>query len=176
MKLRADVRAVHGWMTTGAPARAASQKARMIELSNRDGARAILHLGVALQAKVVIPLDQQLLAHRAVRGMTNGATLPERLMFENERTRLVSVASAAGLVSPSHRQPCGRFLDVMTVRIMARNATQLPFNHRMMKRQVQLSMRRKVALVTNRGVFAWIDDELAAAASAADVQAARAVA
>jgi len=129
----------------------------------------VLHLGVALQAKIRVALRQHLPIDRAVRFMTDRATFPQRLMFEYERACLIPMAVSAVLVHSSHGQSACRFEDVGAVGIMALHAVHPAFEDGMMLRQIELSSRVQVALKTGGGVFARIHDELAASAAAFDM-------
>ena len=147
----------------------------MILLADDDLACRCLHLGMAFQAKVVIPFDQQLLIDRAMRVMTSRAAFAHRFVFECERPGLVAMALGAGLIELGHRQSARRFLDVAPVRVVAIDTVHPFFHDGMMMRQIELRMNFQMALITARGVLARIYDEFASATSASDVLAARAV-
>ena len=63
----------------------------MILLSDEHAPGGGLRLGMAFQAEVRVALNQQLGINRAVGRMANSATLAQRLVFENERARLLTV-------------------------------------------------------------------------------------
>ena len=82
-------------VTSGAPARALSQKRSVIRVADVNllaPHAQPLHLGVALQAKVWIILDQHLPVDRAVRIMADGASLAQRFVLENKRPALLAMA------------------------------------------------------------------------------------
>ena len=131
---------------------------------------------MALQAKIVVPLDQHLVIDRAVRTVAHRAAFPERFVLEDERLGLFAMTLGARFVEARHRQPAGGFQHVMSVRIVALRAIHLPFDYRMMLGQVELRVGLQMTLKTRRRVLAGVDDKFAATASGFDVLAARAVA
>ena len=167
---------MHGRVTAGRPASAPAHETGVVLLADDDLARHGLHLGMAFQAKVVIPFHKQLLVDRAMWIVARLAAFAERLVFECERPRLIAMALRAGLIELGHRQTSRRFLDVAPVRVVAIDAVHPFFHNGMMMRQVELRMNFQMALVTTRGVFARVHDEFASTAPAGNVLAARAVA
>lgn len=99
-----------------------------------------LHLRVASQTQVDIPLHEQLGVYRAVRRMANRAAFPQRCVLENKWPRLFPVALPAGLVSTRHREAAGRLENVPAMRVVALRATQLVFRQRMVLRQPELGL------------------------------------
>ena len=82
-------------VTSGAPARALSQKRSVIRVADVNllaPHAQPLHLGVALQAEVRIVFDQHLPVDRTVRIVADGASLAHRLVLENKRSALLAVA------------------------------------------------------------------------------------
>jgi len=128
-----------------------------------------LHLRVALQTKVIIPLDQHLGIERAVGVMASRAALAQRFVFKNERPGLVTVALGTRLVDAGEGETTGGFHDVPAVWIMALHAIHLSFNHGMMLRQVEIGVRLQMAAETSRRVSSRIDNEFAATAADGDM-------
>jgi hypothetical protein len=96
-------------------------------------------------------------------------------MLKDNGPRLLTVALSTGLIQTRHRQPASQFMDVAAMRVVALHAVHLPLQHRVVLRKLKLLLLLAMALETSRGVFAGIDDELAPAAAARDVQARRPV-
>lgn len=138
--------------------------------------RRVSDLRMAFQAEIRIALGEELIVDAAVRLMADHATFTHRFVFVDERTRLLAMALGAGLIQPRHGQTGTEFQDVFAVRVMALDAIHLAFHHRMVMRQVKFGVRVLVALITGRGVFAGIQDELTASTTRGDVFAAGAVA
>jgi hypothetical protein len=178
-KLRADVGAVHGVVATGGPAVAARHELRMIDLADDDISGISLNLRMAFQAQIIVPLDEQGAIDRAVRRMANGAALTQRFVLPDERPRLFAMTIGARFVLPRHRErgaARGTLENIRAVRVMAIDAVHAVLDHRMMLGQAKFSVLLEMTIEAGRGVFAGIDDELAAAAAGLDVFAAGAVA
>ena len=130
---------------------------------------------MAFEAEIWIALDQQLPVDRAVRVVTDGATLPQRLVLENDRAGLLAMTPGAGFVLPCHRKSAGPFENVAAVRIVTLHTVHPFFQDRMMLRQAEFGMRLQMTLEAGGGVLAGVDDELAATAAGFDVSAAGAM-
>jgi hypothetical protein len=129
---------------------------------------------MAPHAKIRIALDEHFLVDRTVWSMTNDATFAHRRVFENKRARLVTMTLRAAFIMPRHGQSARRFENIAAMRVMALHATHVPFNDRMVMRQVKFRIDVKVTLKTGRRVFARVDDKISATADL-DVFAARSV-
>ena len=101
--------------------------------------------------------------------MTNDASFPKRLMFENHRTRQVPMTFGATFVMPGHGQTALRLENIRPVRIVALNAIHAPFGDGMPLRQTEFSLDPEMARITSRRFFPGIDDELAPAAAYLDM-------
>src|SRR5271169_5060277 len=97
-------------------------------------------------------------------------------MLEDDGPGLLPVALSTGFIQTRHRQPAGWFMDIAAMRVVALRAVHLPLQHRMVLWKSKLPLLLAMALETSCGVFAGIEDELAPAAAARDVQACRTVA
>ena len=86
-----------------------------------------------------------------------------RLVFEHERTELRHVALGAGFILRQKFRPAA-FDDRAFVRIMAVAATDLAFNDRMVRGQIEFPLFVQMTLETNFGRFAGIDDGVGRAA------------
>lgn len=166
---RTDIGAMDGGVAARRPARATAHEAGVIQFSNHNLARANLHLGVAFQAKVIVPLHEQLLVDRTVGRMTRRATVAQRFVLEGERSGLFPMTLRARFVEPRHGQSARRFENVAPVGIMAIHAIHSGFHDRMVMWQVELRVNFQMALVTTRRVFARVHDELSPAASRRNV-------
>jgi len=167
---------MHRRMAAGAPTGALAQKLGMRLKSDVNLTLGALNLRVTFQTKVRITLDQQLPIHRTMRVVTDRAAFPQCFMLKNEWAGLFPVTLGATLVEACHREASRRFQNVAAVRVMTRHAIHSPLDHWMMLRQVELSMRLKMALKTSGRIFSGIDDELAAPAPGLDVFATRTMA
>jgi len=177
--VRTEVRAMHGRVTAGAPTSTEPQKSCMIYAADINpcvARRRVCRLGVALEAQVVVSLDQQLGVDRAVWVMADRAAFAHRFVLEDERLGLFAMTLGAGFIEPRHREAVGGFHEVATVRVMALHAIHFAFDHRMMLRQVELRVRLEMALKTSRRVPARINNEFATSTADSDVFAAGAVA
>ena len=146
-------------VTTGTPTRTGSEISGVRHTADEYFAGPATHLSMALEAKIVVRLDQHLCVDRTVRVVTNRAALAQCLVFENKRASLITMTLSTGLIKPRQAQPTGWFHDVSTMRIVALNTVHLAFDYRMMLRKRKLRVRLKVALKTGSGIFARIDDK-----------------
>ena len=156
-------------MAAGSPAGAVAKKGGVINIADvqpiRAGSRP-LSLGMALEAKIGIALDEHLRIDGAVRIVANDAAFAQRRVFENERPGLLPMALRAILVLPRHGQPARGFHDVHSVRVMALDTAHLSFNHRVMLRKMKFRADFLMALKARFGIFPRIDNELFLAAAA----------
>ena len=148
-------------MTPGAPAGAALQQKGVVGIPDIDLARLILDLGVALETKVRVTLDEHLAVNRAVRVVANGTAFAKGLVLEDERTGLLAMTLRAILVQPRHGQAARGFKDVAAMRVVTLHAIHTAFDYRMTLRQMKFRLGLKMALETGRRVLARVDDELA---------------
>lgn len=132
MQMHTDVGSMHSVVATGGETASASDETGVIGFADDDLAGAQLDLGMALEAKVIVCLQEHFGIRRAMRDMTNGATLAHCFMIVDERTGLLAVAFGAGFVDLGHGQAAGGLSDVAPMRIMAVGATHAVFDHRMM--------------------------------------------
>ena len=100
-----------------------------------------------------------------MRLVANGATVAQRFMLEDEWAGLFAMTLSATLVHAGHREAASRLHDFVTVRIVALHAIHAVFDDRMVLREIEVAMHIKMALKTNVGIFAGIDDEPAAPAT-----------
>src|SRR6476620_1574879 len=96
------MRAMNCFMTPGGPARALHDTGGMILGTDDNLAGSALRLKMALQAKVVVALDQHFVIHTAVRVMTCGAAFTDGFVFEDEWSALWRVALHAGVLLGEH--------------------------------------------------------------------------
>ena len=100
---------------------------------------------MALQTQRCVALVQQALVDGAVRRMTNGASLPQRLVLIHKRAALLSVTLEARFVSAEKRKAAGfelllnirrrTFDRDALVHLVTIGATHFAFEYRMMMRQ-----------------------------------------
>ena len=159
-------------MAAGGPARAAFDVGSVgnftdVEIAGRDG-RA-LNLQVALEAKIVVALDEELVVDRPVRLVAGGASFAQGFVFENERATLFAMTLRAGFVEARHGEAAGGLHDVVAVRVVTIHAVHLAFDDWMMLREAEFRMDVEMTLKTGGGIFAGIDDESSATAADADV-------
>ena len=132
-------------MAAGRPTRPLLQKARVIDVPNENVPGYFLFLEMTLYTKRRVAFIQQALIDRAVRGMTDGASLAHRLVLIYKRAALLRMTLEAGFVSAEERKSAG-FKPLLNicwgalgrdpfVRFMAIAAAHLAFKHRMMMRQ-----------------------------------------
>ena len=116
--------------------------------------------------------------------MARNTTFANRVMLENKRSTLGSMALQAGLVSRQESEPAATnrllkigaaaFDRIPLVRVVAIDAAHLVFEHRMMMWQLELRPDLQVTLETGVGRFQRVND-VAAAATGLDVFAAGSV-
>lgn len=143
-----------------------------------------VHLRVAFETKIVVPLDEHLVRDGAVRLMTNGAAFTQSFVFVDDQARLLAMALRAGLIqaretsrSPSLKSGAMRRLEnVGSVRIVALNAIHPLFQHRMVVRQSELGVHMDMTSETGLWFPARVDNKFAASAPGLHVQAAWSVA
>jgi len=132
-----------------------------------------LDLRVTFQAQVRIALDEHLAINRAVWVVAHRATFTHRFVLEHKWTRLLAMTLCAGLVQARHGQTPCPFENVSAMRIMALHAVHSIFQHRMVLRQFEFSVRLQMTLETGFRRFPGIDDKLAASAASGHVETAR---
>ena len=128
-------------MAAGRPTRPLLQKVRVIDVSNENVPGYFLFLEMTLYTKRRVAFIQQALIDRAVRGMTDGASLAYRLMLIDKRAALLCVTLETGLVFAQERKTAGfKFLlDIRRsafdrdafVYLMTIRAAHFAFEHRM---------------------------------------------
>lgn len=94
---------MHRGMAAGAPAAAELQFVRVIFVPNENlpgSEERTLRLRVTLEAKVVVALDQHLGVNRTVGTVTNGATLAQSFVLEDEGFGLIAMTLRARLIEP----------------------------------------------------------------------------
>lgn len=118
----------------------------MIHIANPNPVVCSLLLEVALQAKRLIPLRQQLSIHRSMRGVAGDATFTHSLVFKNKRAPLFGMALETGIVLAHFIHRAAPLDHRSLVRIVAVSATDLAFQHRVMMRKVEFGSNLKVTL------------------------------
>jgi hypothetical protein len=177
------IRAVHCRVATGAPTPSLTQSCRVWRVADKDFARRALDLRMTLEAKIRIAFDQQLSIYRAVRIVTNRASLSERFVLKYKWAGLFAMTLSAVLIQARHGQAPGRsaasatwLKDVAAVRIVALNAIHVSLHDRMMLRQPKFGFGLQMTLETRSRVFSRVDNEFAPTATRFDVLASRAMA
>lgn len=136
-----------------------------------------LHLRVALDAEVRVPLVEKFPDERTMRRVAGHAAFAQRFMGEDVRPALFTMAVEARLVKPRERKAALGFVDVEAMRVMALAAVKLAFEHLMVMRQPEFCVRLEVAGEARVRRLARVDDELVPSLpSRLDVLAARPVA
>lgn len=169
---------MHGGVTAGAPTAAELEFVRVIFAPDEDLSRTderALRLRVALEAKIVVALDDELGVDRAVRVVADGAAFAQRFVLEDEGFGLVAMALRAGLVEAGHGETGGGFQHVGPVRVVALDAIHSAFDDLMMLRQIEFGVGFQMTIETSGRVFAGIENKFAATTADLDVLAARAV-
>ena len=165
---------MHRFMAARAPATAALQERRMVPAADENDVRRGLLLEVALEAKILVPLDQHLVVHRSVRIVAGGAAFADGLVLKHKRAALRNVALGTSFVLGSHgewRPDRGWAF----MRIMAIAAAHLPMHDRMGVRQVESALHLQMTIETHLWRPRGINDGVSRAA-ALHMQAAGAVA
>ncbi len=161
-------------MAARRPPGALEQAAGMIAAADDNPAGRGLLLEMALEAEILIALHQHPLVDGAVNGVAGRATLAHRLVLEYERTSLRSMASAAGVKFGGQRSAAA--LDHLSlVRVVTIGATDLPFQNRMMIREIELAALVQMALEAGLGGILRVHDR-AGLAAGLDVERCRAMA
>ena len=141
----------------------------------RAGCSGLWRLRVATEAEIGIADGQQLCIYRSVWVVASGAAFAHRGMFEDVWLRLFAMTVAAGFIDAGHGEATVRLHDVEAVRVVAIDAGHFAFEEWVVLRQMELRIFGEVTLKTGFGLFARVDDELAAPAAGGDVFAAGAV-
>jgi len=134
------------------------------DINAAGGHTRTLILRVTAQAQIGIAGDQHLFIHRTVRVVTGGAAFTHRLVFKDERPRLLAMTLRTTFILPRHGQAAGRFENVAAVRVVAGHTAHVPFDDRMVLGQVEFRLDVEMTLKAGRGVLAGVDDEFGAAA------------
>src|SRR6476661_7185928 len=129
---------------------------------------------MAFYAERRVAFVQQALIDGSVGRMANDASLAHRLVFIDKRPALLRVTFEAGFVSAHKSKAAGSelLLNICRgtfgrdsfVRFMAIAATHLPFQYRMMMRQLKRRANVQVTLETSVRRFSRIDDRALSAA------------
>ena len=152
-----DLRAVDGFMTARAPARAATQECGVIHIADKNCTGGRLLLEMAAQTKRSVARNQQPGVHTPMWIVASDATFAHGFMIEHERTGLRRVALGAGFILRQEFRPAA-FDDGTFVRVVTVAATHLAFDDRMVRRQVEFTLFVQVTLKTHLRRFARIDD------------------
>lgn len=107
--------------------------------------------------------------------VTIDAAFAYGLVIEHVRPGLFAMALRANIVNTRDAHAF-RIVNVITVRVVTADTGHPTFFERMMIRQIELGFLVDMALETGFRVFAWIDNELAFAATGIDVETAGTVA
>jgi hypothetical protein len=159
-------------VASGRPAGAAPDEIRMRHLSDHKfPGRNVrtLDLDVALEAEIIVALDQELAVDRAMGIVAGDTSVAECFMFENKWPALFAMTLRATLVQARHGEAARGLHDVVPVRIVALDAIHHAFDHGVMLRQAELGVDIEVALEAGARVFTGIHDELAPTATDTDV-------
>src|SRR5437762_2298746 len=101
-QLPVDIGPVHRRVTSSAPTASAAQEIGVRLIADVNLPCGGHDLRMALEAKIVVPLDEHLVRDRAVRLMTNRAAFPQGLVPINELARLFAMTFGAGLIDARH--------------------------------------------------------------------------
>jgi len=164
---------MNGVVTTGAPTRAPAQKGSVRNIADENLPAHGMHLRVAFEAKIVVPLEEHLVRDRTVRLMTDYAAFAQRLMLVDHRARLFAMTLRAGFVEARQTRlrpraktgAMGCFENIRPVRVVALHAIHSLFEHRMVVRQPELRVDFEMTIQTSLGRAARVDDELSAPAA-----------
>jgi len=127
------------------------------ETADQDGSVGCLLLVMAPQAQRLIARNQQPGVDAAVRVVARRATFTHGFVLEDKRTELLGVALGADFILA--HEFCPAALDHgALVRVVAIAATNLAFEDRVVRRQIELSLLVQMALETCLGRLARIDD------------------
>ncbi len=160
-------------MAAGGPARPHTDETSVIHISDIDIPLLdirTLDLGVAPQAKVDVPLGQQLEVDGSMHAVANGTALAQRWMLEDKWTRLFSVTLRASLIGASHGKPSGRFEYVSPMWVVTLDAVHFPFEDRMVLGQMELGLDLPMTFEAAGWIFAGVDNEFSPSATAGDVE------
>ena len=150
-------------MTSLTPAAALCRQSRVIDIANVDCASCKLPLEVTAQAERLIARDQHSGVHASVRIVTGGAAFAHRLMLEHERPELLHVALGADFILTHEFRAAARDHRAF-VRIVAIAATDLAFDDRMVRGQIELGLFVQMAREARFGRLVGIDDRPGTAA------------
>ena len=161
-----DVRPVHRGVTPRTPACTTAHKRGVRHVAYEQVSAHGVHLRVALEAKVVVPLQEHLVGDRTMRVMADRAAFAQRFMLVNDRSRLFAMALRARLVEPrqsrlrphAERSPMRCLEDVRPVWIVALHASPPLLEHGMMVRKTELRVHLHMTLEAGRRLPARIDD------------------
>ena len=95
-----NIGTMDGRVTAARRAMSLAQEKGMIRLADHDPPACSRNLGVALQAKVRVPLDEQLVIHGAMRLVTGRAALPHCLVLKRKVARLLAMTLGTRLIQP----------------------------------------------------------------------------
>jgi hypothetical protein len=139
---------MHGLMTTGIPAGALGQAPGMIGTADEETGTGLLDK-MAFQAKVRIPLREQLDIYRTVRVVTAGTAFAQRFVLEDKRALLGRMTAQAHVIFRKHRSAAagrnGAFVRVVTV-----GTLHPAFGHGVVIGEIELSAHIQMAGVTDR--------------------------
>lgn len=168
---------MHCRVTTRRPAGRPAEEGAMCRVAEEDFPGRGLHLRVALDTEVRVPLVEKFPDKGTMRRVAGHAAFAQRLVGKDVRPALLTMAVDARLVEPCEREATLGFMNVEAMRVMALAAVELAFEHLMVMRQPELRVRLEVAGEARVRRLARVDDELVPPLpSRMDVLAARPVA
>lgn len=159
MQMHTDVGSVYGVMATGGETASASDETGVIGFADDDLPGAQLDLGMALEAKVIVCLEEHFGIRGAMRNMADGAAFAHRFMVVDKRPGLLPVTFGAGFVDLGHGQAAGGLSDVTSMGIMAVRATHAVLDHGVMLGQMEFRLDIEVATKTSFRIILGVDNK-----------------
>lgn len=157
------MRPVNGFVTAGTPTGAAREPRGVVAAADQKLSSSGLLLEMALKAKILVPLNEQLVVHRPVRIMTSGAAFADSFMLKNKGSPLGNMTVGAGIHLARERKRAA-FDRVALMRVVTIGATYLSRENRMAVRQIEFAADIKMALKTSFGRSLRINDGVTGAA------------
>ena len=169
---------MNGVVTAGAPTCAPAQKGSVRNIPDKNLPAHGMHLGVALEAKVVVALEKHLVRNRTVGLMADDAPFPQRLVLIDHRARLFTMTLRAGFVKARQNRlrprakggAMGCFENIRSVRVVALHAVHSLLEDRVVVRQPELRVDFEMTTQTGLRRAAGVDDEPSAPAAGLRVQ------
>lgn len=159
-QVRIDVRTMDCRVASGTPARSLRQTGCVREVSDNNHSRCG-RLGVALQAQIVVPLNEHLVIDGTMDVVARDAAVSERFVLENAAPGLFPVALHAHVILTGYIHALS-LVNVLSMGIVAVGAIHSILPHRVPVLEAEPRLDGQVTLEAGFRILGGIEDVCAA--------------